>query len=184
MAELRPFSSADLTALRWVRVAGDRHEFLLQSGDLSLARLDFAGSIGSTAHAATSNDAWTVESGGFLRPHVSLHRDDGTALARLSVHHLSGGTLTVEGGGSYEFRRAGLLVPAWQFVASDARPVVHIEPVMERGRIAGGLVQVDPATATDATLPVLLIVGWYFIVRAWFEDETIHATTAALSAFG
>lgn len=181
MAELRPFSSVDLTALRWVRSTVERHEFLLQSGDVAVARLDFARSVGSLARAATSNDEWSLKRGGFLHPHVSIRRADGTDIARMEAH-LGGGTLRVVGGASYGFRRAGLLVPAWQVLDAEGRPVVHVEPVIERRHLAGGLVQVDPTVAMSPDLPALLVVSWYFIVLAWFEDETILTTTAALSA--
>lgn len=181
MPELRPFSSVDLIALRWVRAAGVPHEFLLQSADVAVAGLDFVGSVGSLAHARTSNDAWTLKRGGFLHPHVSIRRADGTDVARMEAH-LGGGTLRVVGGSSYGFRRAGLLVPAWQVLDANGRPVVHVEPVIERRHLAGGLVQVDPSIAESADLPALLVVSWYFIVLAWFEDETILTTTAALAA--
>ncbi len=181
MAELRPFASVDLTALRWTRLATDRHEFLLQSGGTALARLDLAGPVGSLAHATLSNDAWTLKRGGFLHPHVTVRRRDGIDLARLQAH-LGGGTLSVVQGARYGFRRAGLLVPAWQFLDPSDRPIVHIEPVVERRRLAGGLVQVDPSATGNPDLPLLLIVGWYFVFLASFEDETVQATAAALSA--
>lgn len=180
MAELAPFSSVDLTATRWVRDPGARHQFTLLSGETALAQLAFAGAVGSLAHAATSKGRWTLKRGGFLHPHITVRTDSGEDLARFEVH-LHGGTWSAPGTPTYTFRRSGLMVPAWQYFGPDGRPVIHFEPVIERGRIAGGLVQVDPAVSMGDEVPLLIIAGWYYIVLAAFEDEALQASTSALS---
>ena len=177
----QPFASVDPTAMRWIRPVADKQSYELRAGDTLLARLEWAGRVGSLAHATTADQTWTLKRGGFLQPHVTVRDAGGQDRARLSMH-LSAGTLEVPGGGAYRFRRAGLLVPAWQFWDPAGRQIVHIEPVAERTRLSGGLIQVDPEFAKHPVLPLLVTVGWYFIVLAWFEDEAARASETILAA--
>ena len=181
MEPFRAFAECDTSAMRWVRSTSDRHEFDLRSGELLLARLVFAGSVGSLARAELWEAQWTLKRGGFLQPHVTVRGAEGTEVARLSAH-LTGGILTTPAGRSFRFHRTGLLVPAWQFYDAAGRAVVHVEPVSERGRLQGGLVQTDPSMTKAPELPAMTITGWYFIVLAWLEDEAVHAAQAVLQA--
>ncbi len=178
---MRSFASVDRTAMRWIRPAPDRSEYELRAGDALLARLAWAKTVGSLAHADLSEGAWTFKRGGFLQPHVTVRDAAGHDLARLAMH-LTQGTVTTASGSSFRFRRAGLLVPAWQFSDAAGRQIVHIEPVAERSRLQGGLVQVDATFESDPALPLLVMLGWYFIVLAWFEDEALRASESFLSA--
>jgi hypothetical protein len=180
MEGLRPFGEVDTAAMRWIRTAPDRREFELRAGDALLARLRWEHPVGSLAHAETAEAAWTLKRGGFLQPHVTA-RVGGTDKARLALH-LAAGLLDITGGGQYRFRRAGLLVPAWQFTDRSGKVLVHLEPVAERGRLQGGLVQVDPSAVRQPDLVYLAVMGWYFIVLAWFEDEIAGASSAAMDA--
>lgn len=171
---LVPFASVDRTALRWLRGAGPRPSFTLSSGDASVATLVWAEGEGSLATADSSEGAWTLKRGGFLNPHITVRavtngRGD---LARLTAH-FSHHRIDVAGRAGYRFHRAGLLVPAWTISSDDGVEVAHIEPVREGRTLVGGAVVV-PADATQRPeLLLLIVLGWYFIVLAWFEDEAL-----------
>ena len=181
MDPLSPFSTADPTAMRWIRPSPGESAYELRAGDSLLARMSWKGAGGSLAHITLADGECTAKRGGFLQPHVTLRDAAGRDVARLTMH-LTHGTLEVAGGRSYSFRRAGLLVPAWQISEPGGRPIVHVEPVAERNHLQGGLVQVDPALAKNPALPWLVVLAWYFIHRAWFEDETLRASESILSA--
>ena len=167
--------------MRWIRPTADRHVYELRAGDALLAQLAWPGGAGSLAHASIAGAELSLKRGGFLQPHVTLRDAGGHDLARLSMH-LHHGTVLLASGRSFLFRRAGMLVPAWQVSDPAGRLLVHLEPVAERGRLQGGLVQVEPTFVRDPALADLVLLAWYFIHLAWFEDEALHASESILSA--
>ncbi len=181
MPDLAPFSAVDVSALRWMRTAKEPPEFMLLAGDRPLAHLRWTRPGGSLAAAETSAASWSLKRGGFLTPHVTIRDASGRAdVGRLEVH-LRQGTFDLVGGRSFRLRRAGLLVPAWQVTDASGALLAHIEPVREKARLEGGSVEVEPAGRTLPDLPLLLVVGWYFIVLAWFEDEALAASNRVLA---
>ncbi len=180
MPDLSPFTDVDVAALRWIRTSVEPPAYSLLSGDRPLVDLRWERPTGSLATARSSGGTWSLKRGGFLGPHVTIRTSpDGTDLARLEVH-LRQGVLDVLGGRSYRLRRAGLLVPAWQVTDATGRRLAHIEPVRVDSRLEGGSVEVAPEARGLADLPLLLVVGWYFIVLAWFEDEALAASSRFL----
>jgi hypothetical protein len=170
---LVPFGSVDRIALRWLRGPGPETAFTLSSGDANVATLRWTEGARSLATAETADAQWTLKRGGFLNPHITARRAGSPAdLARLSVH-LSYHRIELAGGPGYRFRRAGLLVPAWTITTDDGVEVAHIEPVREGRTLVGGAVLVPAAAADRPELLLLVVLGWYFIVLAWFEDEAL-----------
>jgi hypothetical protein len=170
---LVPFSSVDLAALRWLKVADAPMVFTLSSGDRPLAQLRWAGRSGSLAHAETDRSRWTLKRSGFLNPHVTLRSSEGgSELARISVH-FNYHAVQFTDGTSFRFHRAGYLVPAWQVTDPAGTELVHLEPVREGRVLTGGAVLVSTVGAQSAHLGPLLCLCWYFVALAWFEDEAL-----------
>jgi len=170
---LVPLASVDRSGLRWLRDRDHPDAFSLLSGDRTTATLEWQTRGASLATAHTSADTWTLKRGGFLNPHI-LVKKDGALLARLSVH-LNHHQIDLLGGRSYRFQRAGILVPAWEVTARDGKEVLHVEPVREGRHLSAGAVVVAPDANDLPELLLLLVLSWYFIVLAWFEDETVEA---------
>jgi hypothetical protein len=170
---LNPFASVDRSALRWLRSQENPVEFTLSAGDSPVARLHWLPQGGSLATAETAQGSWTLKRGGFLNPHITVRKPGGGEnLARLTVH-LSHHAVELAQGVSYRFHRAGVLVPAWKITTDTGSEVLHIEPVREGRKLVGGAV-IAPPTALDLPeLLLLAVIGWYFIVLAWFEDEAL-----------
>lgn len=173
---LVPFSSTDVAALRWLKAADAPAVFHLSSGDLPLAEIRWTDRGTSLAHAETASDRWTLQRGGFLDSHVTLRTIDGsTELARISIrmlHH----EIAFARGPAFRFRRGdprvtGILVPSWKVTREDETELVHIEPVREGRHLTGGAVLVSPEGAKTPELAPLLVLTWFFIGLAWFEDE-------------
>jgi len=170
---LSSFASVDHSTLRWLRSRESPVEFTLSAGDSSVARLRWSQPGGSLATAETDQGLWTLKRGGFLNPHITVRKSGaGENLARLTVH-LSYHAVELAQGTSYRFHRAGLLVPAWKITTDAGREVLHIEPVREGRKLAGGAVISAPTALQLPELLLLSVIGWYFIVLAWFEDEAL-----------
>ena len=167
------FSAVDRSAMRWLRTSDKPLGFALSSGDATVASLQWKRHGGSLAAAETSGGIWTLKRGGFLNPHVTVRPEGSERVqARLSAH-LNHHEIRLDTGTTYRFRRAGLLVPAWKVSTSEGVEVLHIEPVRQGRKLEGGAV-LAPATAVDLPeLLLLVVLGWYFIVLAWFEDEAL-----------
>jgi hypothetical protein len=170
---LVPFTTVDRSVLRWLRTADKPFEFTLSSGDRILSVLRWEKSVGSLATAETSDARWTLKRVGFLNPHLTLRGPGADAdIARLTVH-AAHHRIEFASGLSYRFHRAGLLVPAWLITTDRGAELVHIEPVREGRKLSGGAVLVNAAAQTQDELATLLVLSWYFIVLAWFEDEAL-----------
>ncbi|MCI4331235.1 MAG: hypothetical protein L3K19_05245 [Thermoplasmata archaeon] len=174
------FDAVDASALRWLRTSENPVVFELRSGDRLLARLTRARHEGTLTHAETSAGRWSLKRVGFLHPRVTMrHADSSAPVARLDIHWRRT-VLVVDGKAPYIFERAGLSVPAWRFLSAAGAQLVHIEPVREGRQLVGGTVSVSEGGTKLPELPLLLLVGWYFIMHEWYEDEAIAAGEAIL----
>jgi hypothetical protein len=168
-----PLASVDATALRWLRIGERPLRFELRAGDALLARLEWQKDSGSLAVATGAEGAWQLKRSGFLNPHVTVRRaGESVPVARLSVH-LNYHAIDIAGGPSFRFHRAGVLLPAWKVTAADGREVLHVEPVREGRVLAGGAVLASAESSRSAPFLLLVVLSWYFIALAWFEDETV-----------
>jgi hypothetical protein len=171
--ETKSFASVDATSLRWLRRSETPLGFDLLAGDQPVGTIDWHGGRGSLATARTALGAWTLKRSGFLNPAVTVRTEGGpTNIGRLTAHWRSH-RIEVTGGPTYRFHRAGLLLPAWQVATEDGREVLHVEPVREGRKLVGGAVVAPPEAARLKEFPLLVVLGWYFIVLAWFEDEAL-----------
>ena len=136
------------------------------------------------AEATTLDESWSIKRTGFLHPQVSIRRKGAEVdLARMAIHWRRT-RLEMLGGPGYVFERTGVAIPAWQFLGPDGSRWVHIEPIADRGTLAGGIVSVAPAALALKELPLLLLTGWYYIMHEWLEEETAAVAASVLVATG
>ena len=180
---MKQLAVADLDALRWSR-SGEAHSYQLTAGSDVVATLHWTKSVGTLATAEAEGTHWTLKRSGFLAPMVSV-RDaaNGKDLAVLHVH-LNNSLLQLSGGATYRWTRTGFWIPAWEFQDPTGAELVNFEPVREEGRLQGGLMEVAASARASPDLLLLLVLGWYFIVQSWIEDEAVAASRAILDATG
>ncbi len=172
--DLAPFSDVDLSTLRWARVHGPVHTFQLTAGDFAIANLAWEKPHGSLAVAETAAGRWSLKRAGFLHAHLTVRREGSSKDVARLVPALRDHRIELSGGQAFDLKRASMLVPAWTVLdARTGAELVHIEPVREGRRLEGGIYEVEPAARTLPALPAVLILSWYFVVLAWFEDETV-----------
>ena len=58
----------------------------------------------------------------------------------------------------------------------EGQELLHVEPIPEGHKLGAGAVLVESGKDDPACL-LLVVLSWYFIVLAWFEDETAEALT-------
>ena len=172
---LTPFASVDRSTLRWLRSAESPAEFTLLSADSPIVVLRWKQKGGSLAFAETSERVWTLKRGGFLSPHITVREEGSEAVPARLAAHLSYHEVTIDPGGVYRFRRAGMLIPAWKLTTQDGTEVLHVEPVRDERKLVGGAVLAAPSALDLPDLLLLVVLNWYFGVLAWFEDEALAA---------
>ncbi len=178
---MKRLSEVDTSDLRWTRT-GEGHTYRLVSGSEAVASLHWQKSVGSLATAETAEGRWTLKRGGFMSPTVSVRdAEHGQDLAILHVHW-NVSTLTARGGAVFRWTRIGFWVPAWQVTDQAGAELVHFEPVRKDSHLEGGLALVAPRGRTIPELLLLLVLGWYFIVLAWIEDQAVAASGRVLAA--
>ena len=178
---MQKLSDADTDNLRWTRT-GEPHTYQLQSGEDVVASLHWERPVETHATAQAEGVHWALRRRGFLSPSVAVQdADAGKEVALLHIH-LNSSLLQIAGGATYRWSRTGFWVPAWEFQDPAGQELIDIEPVREGSRLDGGLVEVSPKGKTDPNLLLLLVLGWYFIVQAWIEDEAVAASRAILDA--
>ena len=148
-------------------------EFTLSSAESAVATLRWRQRGGSLAAAETSDGVWTLKRGGFLNPHVTVRTEGSETVRATLTAHLNHHEITLENGRVYRFRRAGMLVPAWKVTTSQGTEVLHIEPVREGRKLEAGAVLAGPTALDLPELLLLVVLTWYFILLAWFEDEAL-----------
>jgi hypothetical protein len=183
---MKKLSDADLDNLRWTRV-DESHSYRLISGTDTtgtdtVATLDWEHTVETHATAKAEGAGWTLQRRGFVGPTVSV-RDVATEKEVAILHlHLTNSLLQVTGGPTYRWTRTGFWIPAWEFQDPAGKELVDFEPVREGTRLAGGLLEVTPGGRADPNLLLMLVVGWYFIVQSWIEDDARAASRALLDA--
>lgn len=170
-----------MDGLRWTRT-DEPHSYQLKSGTDPVATLHWEKPVETQATATAEGAVWTLKRSGFLYPAVTV-RDttNDTDLGVLHVH-LKNSLLQVPGGAIYRWVRTGFWVPAWEFQDAAGKEIVDFEPVRAEVRLEGGLVGVSPEGRADPNLLLLLVLGWYFIVQSWVEDEAVTTSHAVLDA--
>jgi hypothetical protein len=171
-----PWTEGDRSNLRWVRTKDHPAAFELRSERGVLTSMEWATRSWSLAVARGVDFRWSLKRTGFLYPRVVVRPERATKpLADLhgeGTHHR---IRTARG--SYRFGRAGLLVPAWEVSGRNGGWALHLEPVREGRRLEGGILELGSAPLELDELRLLAALSWYFIVLAWFEDETIGEWT-------
>ncbi len=178
IAEFDPNTSR---ALRWFRTAEAPAAFELRDGDAPVAVLRFARREGSLAEVAVRGATWTLKRIGFVHPQVTVRVAGGepAPVARLTVHWRRS-LLERAGQPPIFLERAGWAPPAWEVRSASGERLYHIEPVAESGRLAGGLVEIDPPGRQGTDL-LPLVTAWYYAALGWAEEEVVAATTSVLT---
>ena len=153
------------------------------AGDDAVGHLAWAAGRSSLATGETVAGKWTIKRLGFLSPKV-LIRDAATGkdVGALELHWRSS-QFRLQNGHTYRLTHKGRLIPTWEFQDQNGARTVHIEAVREETKLAGGLVSVAAGATTNPDITLLLLVGWYFVVMEWAEEEAEAVTDSTLVAW-
>jgi hypothetical protein len=157
--------------LAWVQPAALRREHELRAGEDVVASLRFQ--RGSLADAEADGDHWTFKREGFWNPRITVRViGSDTNVAVFRPRWLGGGTLELPDGRAFGLSSANFWQSEWVWQEKDQQLIRF------KGRHgflkANGAVEIQPAAASLAELPLLVLLGWYLIL--------LHAEDAAAAS--
>jgi hypothetical protein len=165
------FAHAPLDHLEWVN-SGTDDAFQLSAGDRTFATLEWKKGTETVAQVSSVHGPWTLRRRGFLAPAIVV-RDSvqGTELAALSVRWRES-LVHLAGGPTFRWVDSGFWSPRWKFIDEQGAPVIQFEPRQGHGRgLERGLLSFGPGAQPTPELLLLLVLGWYFVVLVWAEQE-------------
>lgn len=163
---MRDISEAAPSTLSWQQPQAFKCAYELRAGDELLATLSKSGVLGMPMDAEIGTARFTLKAEGFLRSRVTI-REDGAAgeppaFARSGF--LGRGELTLPDGRSYRWKMTSFWGSRWAFVDGSDRPLVSFT---SRNRFfrAGCDVEIAPGALAMPELPLLILLGWYLLLR-------------------
>ncbi len=180
---MRTIQDAAPSTLSWQQTQALRCEYELRAGDELLATLRKPRKLGRTMEAETGNSRFTFEPQGFLRRRVII-REAGAAgePAVFQSGFCGGGRLLLPDGRSYRFKNTSFWGHRWAFVDASEQPLVSFK-LRNRLFRAGCDVEIGSGASALPELPVLVLLGWYLLLRIR-EDAAAAGAAAAVVAAG
>lgn len=162
--------------LQWMQPSARREAYELRAGEDVIATLRFRSMFGSMATAETADDCWTFKRVGIWKTRVTVRRCDADQDLAVFYNH------TWQDGGALE------LASGRRFLASTNTWLTRYEIKDEAGDSLlvfniGGIfrqsawVEIQPAAAGLAELPMLISLGWYLAVMM-YQDGGAAAAVA------
>lgn len=153
--------------LTWRRQGPFRRVHELHSGEPVIATLTFSGVFRARCLAEFGVNRWQIERRGIgIRTLAVLDEQGEDEVARFQSGWWSGGTFSILGASSYRWRRFGFLGRRYCFVREDGGG----DPLLTfRSRLSffghRGEIFVDADARRLRELPLLVVVGWYLMLR-------------------
>lgn len=162
---MRTIRDAAPSTLSWQQPQAFKCEYELRAGDELLAALRKTRKFGAAMDAEIGATRFKFEPAGFFRSRVAV-REAGAAgePAVFQAGFCSGGQLLLPDGRSYRWKMTSFWGSRWAFLDDSDRPVVGFT-TRNRFLRAGCDVEIVPGALARPELPVLILLGWYLLLR-------------------
>jgi hypothetical protein len=179
---MRTIHDAAPSNLSWQQPQALRCEYELRAGDELLATLRKTSTFGSAMDAEIGASRFTLKPEGFFRSRITV-QEAGAAgePAVFQSGFCGGGRLALPDGRGYRWKMTSFWGSRWAFVDDSDRPLVSFKT---RNRLfrAGSDVEIGPGALARPELPVLVLLGWYLLLRMRQDSAGALAAAAAASA--
>jgi hypothetical protein len=168
--------------MRWMQANASERAYELRAGEDVVATLRWQKAGGSLAVAESAAGQWTLKRSGFFRPKITV-RAAGTDsdLAIFTPDWFAGrGTLELAGGQSFRWATESFWRSRMAFYTDGGQPLVHFKPEGAL-QLAASKVEIEPAGAAVSELPLLVVLGWYFLVLMAEDSIATGAVAGAAS---
>lgn len=163
---MRDIREAAPSNLSWQQPRAMRAEYELRAGDELLAALRKSGTFGTSMDAEIGTARFTLKTEGFVRSRITVREAGATGEPAVfgRTGFLGGGQLALPDGRSYRWKMTSFWGSRWAFLDDSDRPLVSFK---SRNRFlrAGCDVEIAPGALARPELPVLVLLGWYLLLR-------------------
>ncbi|HEY3570429.1 MAG TPA: hypothetical protein VGP73_21040 [Thermoanaerobaculia bacterium] len=178
---MRTIQEAAPSHLSWQQPQAFKCAYELRAGDELLGALRKTRKFGAAMEAEIGGTRYTFEPAGFFRSRVTV-REAGAAgePAVFQSGFCGGGQLLLPDGRSYRWKMTSFWGSRWTFLDDSDRPLVSLRP---RNRVfrTGSEVEIAPGALRMPELPVLVLLGWYLLLRINQESAAAAAVIAAVA---
>ena len=174
MKSFREIAMGDLV---WVQPSRMKQDFELRSGDDVVATLHWERS--SLTTAKTAFQSWTFKREGFWHPRITVRAPGSDAnVAVFEAGWTGAGLLELGQGRSLRFGPANFWRSQWQWEEAKGSPLVQFKVSGRLLKLEGQVEIASQATAESPELPLLVVLGWYLLVR--FAQNAAQASVAGV----
>ncbi len=179
---MKPISEAAFRQAQWVQPKISRNCYQLRAGEDLLAELEFPRWFSSQALASAIDGHWTFSQTGFFdsRVIVCSLRDE-TELAVFRPKWIrSEGSIQFIGGPSFIWKSANFWATKYVIQDSSGKPLILFRQGIEDVSLAAlfkiqAAVDIQPAAQGLKELSLLVLLGWYLIIRQHQESAAAAA---------
>ena len=175
---MRTIRDAAPSNLSWQQPQAFKCAYELRAGDELLGSLRKTRKLGAAMEAEIGATRFTFEPAGFFRSRVTV-REAGAAgePAVFQSGFCGGGQLAMQDGRSYRWKMTSFWGSRWAFVDDSDRPLVSLRP---RNRVfrTGSEVEIAPGALALPELPLLVLLGWYLLLRITQDSAAVAAASA------
>jgi hypothetical protein len=164
--------------LSWQQPQAFKCAYELRAGDELLGSLRKTRKFRAAMEAEIGATRYTFEPAGFFRSRVTI-REAGAAgePAVFQSGFWGGGQFLLPNGRSYRWKMTSFWGSRWAFLDNSDRPFVSLRP---RNRVfrTGADVEIAPGALALPELPLLVLLGWYLLLRIRQDSAAAAAASA------
>jgi hypothetical protein len=168
---MRTIQEAAPSTLSWHQPRAFRGEYELWAGDELLATLWSGSSFGAIMGAKTGASEFSIRTEGFFQDLIAVREVGAVGVAAYFRKGSAERQLALSDNRGYGWKMLSFWSRRWAFVDDSDRPLVSFQAWSQSFR-AGCDVAIDPGALALPELPILVILGWYLLLR---ENEAAMA---------
>jgi hypothetical protein len=173
---MRTIRDAAPSTLSWQQPRVFRAEYELRAGDELLATLWKPGAFGATMGAEIGASQYSLMTEGFFQDRIAVREVGAVGVAAYFQKSVLEGQLALPDNRGYRWKVMSFWSRRWAFVDDSDRPLVSFQTRDQLFR-AGCDVEIDPGALALPELPILVILGWYLLLR--MRDSAAAAAASA-----
>ncbi|MFL6237570.1 MAG: hypothetical protein ACJ76N_30910 [Thermoanaerobaculia bacterium] len=172
---MRTIREAASSYLSWQQPRAFRAEYELRAGDELLATLWSGSSFGATMGAKIGASEFSLMTEGFFQDLIAVREVGAVGVAAYFRKGAVEGQLALPDDRDCRWKVTSFWSSRWAFVDDSDRPLVSFQARSQFFR-AGCDVAIDPGALVLPELPILVILGWYLLLRTRDDSAAVAAS--------
>ena len=170
---MRSHEEMPTSGMKWKKLSLFRRSYELRAGESRYGSLEWGNAFGTQARGEILGSVWRFRRSGIFKPIVTVQSFETGTTGILRCHWNGEGTLELEGGRRYHWRRLSFWGCRWAFLDDAGVSRVRFRP--EGLLRCCGLVDVPEEGGRGSDIPLLVLLGWYLKVLAEGDAAVVAA---------